>query len=127
MNCGSQIVFVFNLLRTSKQLCFQCTKWQKTEKTKRAFAADLKANAPHLVLFHFVKKQYQTAWGIGFLDPTFSGSGGPMMCSPLSPASSHLRTLVFVFLFTFTFYLHFFIRIFPQEVCRPSFQSLTFF
>ena len=122
----NRMTICFEINKNFKTTLFSVHKMAKNRENKTGHCGRFESQCPALGIVSFCKETVYQTGGIGFLDPTFSGSGGPMMSSP-SPASSDLRTLVFVFLFTFTFYLHFFIRIFPQEVCRPSSQSLTFF
>ena len=80
---------------------FSMRNRRKTENKTGRCTADLKSNAPRLVLFCFVKKQCQTQ-SIGFLNPTCSGIR-PGSCPPsrllLARGVQGARLFQFLFLF----------------------------
>ena len=81
---------------------FSMRKRRNTENKTGRCTADLKSNAPRLVLFCFVKKQCQTQ-RIGFLNPTCSGIR-PGSCPPsrllLARGVGCSAFLVFFFIFS---------------------------
>ena len=98
-NC---LLICLKFYKNFKITLFSMRKRRKTENKTGRCTADLKSNAPRLVLFCFVKKQCQTQ-SIGFLNPTCSGIR-PGSCPPsrllLARGVGCSAFLVFFFIFS---------------------------
>ena len=100
---GSQMIWTF-VLNLKKNFKISLFSMRTMAKYRKKWAAPAKVNALRLVLFCFLKKQYQTQ-GIGFLNPSSCGSEpGPGRGRPFPPPLGlGVGSSAFTGFFTFTF------------------------
>ena len=80
----NHMTICFEINKNFKTTLFSVHKMAKNRENKTGHCGRFESQCPALGIVSFCKETVYQTGGIGFLDPTFSGSGGPMMSSPPS-------------------------------------------